>query len=174
MTLTGVGYGIQPAADHSARHVPSLTLCNNDWLRNSTPPAWPCAISTNCFKTGTYGATSPHKCQNSAPAMRFSRLSGRGSKTLQEKHDFRAVEHYIITRYPQDRKPLISASNPLLNFGLNPSILDVVNSYLGHVVQTDLLRHVVYVAPEHGYAVCFTALASRPRGPQEDPHLSLF
>jgi hypothetical protein len=48
-----------------------------------------------------------------------------------EKHDFRAVEHYIITKYSQDRKPLITASNPLLNLGLNPLILDVVNSYLG-------------------------------------------
>lgn len=48
-----------------------------------------------------------------------------------EKQDFRAVQHYIITKYPQDRKPLITADNPLLNLGLNPLILDVVNSYLG-------------------------------------------
>ena len=48
-----------------------------------------------------------------------------------EKKDFRAVEHYIITKYPQDRKPLITASNPLLNLGLHSLILDVVNSYLG-------------------------------------------
>lgn len=47
-----------------------------------------------------------------------------------EKQDLRAVEHYIITKYPQDRKPLIRANNPLLNLGLHPLILDVVNSYL--------------------------------------------
>ena len=50
---------------------------------------------------------------------------------FEEKQDFRAVEHYIITKYPQDRKPLITASNTLLNFGLNSLMLDVVNSYLG-------------------------------------------
>ncbi|MGA9416548.1 MAG: hypothetical protein WBV60_17820 [Terriglobales bacterium] len=48
-----------------------------------------------------------------------------------EKKDLAVVEHYIITKYPQDRKPLITASNPLLNLGLHPLILDVVNSYLG-------------------------------------------
>ena len=47
-----------------------------------------------------------------------------------EKHDFKAIEHYILTKYPQDRKPLITASDALLNLGLNPLILDVVNSYL--------------------------------------------
>lgn len=50
---------------------------------------------------------------------------------FEETRDFRAVEHYIITKYPQDRKPLITAGNQLLNLGLNPLILDVVNSYLG-------------------------------------------
>jgi len=48
-----------------------------------------------------------------------------------EKQDFQAVGHYIITKYPQDRKPLITASNLLLKLGLNPLILDVANSYLG-------------------------------------------
>ena len=67
-------------------------------------------------------------------------------RDFEEKQDFRAIEHYIITKYPQDRKPLITASNTMLNFGFNPLILDVVNSYLGHVVQADLLRHVAHVA----------------------------
>jgi hypothetical protein len=48
-----------------------------------------------------------------------------------ENQDFQAVEHYIITKYPQDRKPLITADNPLLNLALHPLILDVVNSYFG-------------------------------------------
>jgi hypothetical protein len=48
-----------------------------------------------------------------------------------QKQDFAAVEHYIISKYPQDRTPLISADNPLLRFGLHPLVLDVVNSYLG-------------------------------------------
>jgi hypothetical protein len=48
-----------------------------------------------------------------------------------EKHNFPAIEHYIISKYSQDRKPLIAASNTLLGFGVNPFILDVVNSYLG-------------------------------------------
>jgi hypothetical protein len=50
---------------------------------------------------------------------------------FEEKRDSRAVEHYIIGKYPQDRKPLITADNPLLNLHLNPLVLDVVNSYLG-------------------------------------------
>ena len=50
---------------------------------------------------------------------------------FEEKHDFGKVEHYIITKYPQDRKPLISLDNPLLSLGLHRLILDVVNSYLG-------------------------------------------
>jgi hypothetical protein len=52
-------------------------------------------------------------------------------KDFNEKHDLQAIEHYILTRYPQDRKPLITAGSPLLGFGTNPLILDVVNSYLG-------------------------------------------
>lgn len=52
-------------------------------------------------------------------------------KAFEEKHDFGAVEHYIITKYDQSYKPLISADNPLLQLGLNQIILDVVNSYLG-------------------------------------------
>jgi hypothetical protein len=47
-----------------------------------------------------------------------------------EKHDFQAIQHYIITKYPQDQKPLITSSNMLLNLSLNPLILDVINSYL--------------------------------------------
>jgi hypothetical protein len=50
---------------------------------------------------------------------------------FEKQHDFRGSAHYIITKYPQDRKSLIPASNTLLNFSLNPLILDVVNSYLG-------------------------------------------
>jgi hypothetical protein len=48
-----------------------------------------------------------------------------------EKHDLRTIEHYIITKYSQDHKPLITASNALLTFAVHPLILDVVNSYLG-------------------------------------------
>jgi hypothetical protein len=48
-----------------------------------------------------------------------------------EKRDLKAVEHYIVTKYSQDRKPLITAADTLLNFSLNPLILDVANSYLG-------------------------------------------
>ena len=173
MKLTGVGCGIQPAAGRSARHLPNSVRCNSDWLRNSTPRAWQYAISTNCFRSVGCGVASPHKYPSSAPAMRSSRSSGSGSKILKRSR-ISSSEHYIITKYPQDRKPLITASNPLLNFGLNPLILDVVNSYLGHVVQADLLRYVAHVASEHGYAISFTALASRPRGPQKDPHISLF
>lgn len=47
-----------------------------------------------------------------------------------ERHNFGTIEHYIITKYSQDRNPLIAASNELLRFSLNPLILDVVNSYL--------------------------------------------
>ena len=52
-------------------------------------------------------------------------------RDFEEKHDFGAIEHYILFKYSQDRKPLITASNPLLNLALNPLILDVTNSYLG-------------------------------------------
>lgn len=52
-------------------------------------------------------------------------------RDFEQKRDFRAVEHYIITRYPQDRKPLITAADVLLKFGLKSLILDVVNTYLG-------------------------------------------
>jgi Phytanoyl-CoA dioxygenase (PhyH) len=52
-------------------------------------------------------------------------------RDFEQKHDFKAIEHYIITKYAQDHKPLITASNTMLNFSLNSSILDVVNSYLG-------------------------------------------
>jgi hypothetical protein len=52
-------------------------------------------------------------------------------KDFDEKHDLNAIEHYIITKYRQDHKPLIKADNALLAFGVNPMILDVVNSYLG-------------------------------------------
>ena len=48
-----------------------------------------------------------------------------------EKKDVSTVEHYIITKYSQDRKPVIMADNPLLNLALHPLVLDVVNSYLG-------------------------------------------
>ena len=34
---------------------------------------------------------------------------------FEETRDLEAVQHYIITKYPQDRKPVITASNPLLN-----------------------------------------------------------
>jgi hypothetical protein len=50
---------------------------------------------------------------------------------FEERHDLGKVEHYIITKYPQDRKPLISLDNPLLSLGLHQLILNVVNSYLG-------------------------------------------
>ena len=42
-----------------------------------------------------------------------------------------AAQHYIITKYSQDRKPLITSSDILLRFGVNPLVLDVANSYLG-------------------------------------------
>ena len=45
--------------------------------------------------------------------------------------DFAVLPHYIITKYSQDRKPLITSSNILLRFGVNPLVLDVANSYLG-------------------------------------------
>ena len=48
-----------------------------------------------------------------------------------QKRDLGANEHYILTKYSQDRKPLITASNALLSLGIHPLILDVVNSYLG-------------------------------------------
>ncbi|MGA8151702.1 MAG: hypothetical protein WB952_12180 [Terriglobales bacterium] len=52
-------------------------------------------------------------------------------KDFEEKRDVRTVEHYIITKYSQDHKPQIDATNLLLNLSLYPAILDVVNSYLG-------------------------------------------
>lgn len=58
-------------------------------------------------------------------------LIRKRQQVFDEKHDVQAIEHYIINKYPQDRKPLIAASNPLLRFGVNPLVLDVVNSYFG-------------------------------------------
>jgi hypothetical protein len=52
-------------------------------------------------------------------------------KDFDEKRDLNAIEHYIITKYRQDHKPLITANNALLTFGVNPMVLDIVNSYLG-------------------------------------------
>lgn len=48
-----------------------------------------------------------------------------------QTQDFAAVQHYIVTKYSQDRKPLITSSDILLRFGVNPLVLDVANSYLG-------------------------------------------
>ncbi len=39
--------------------------------------------------------------------------------------------HYIITYYDQSQKPMIDASNLLLGFALDSSILNVANAYLG-------------------------------------------
>ncbi len=64
--------------------------------------------------------------------MRFSRVSQEAATRFWRKAGFSGhFEHYIITKYPQDQKPLITANNTLLNLGLNPLMLDVVNSYLG-------------------------------------------
>jgi len=49
---------------------------------------------------------------------------------FEEKKDL-GVGQYIITYYDQSQKPMIDGSNVLLNFGLHPLVLDVVNSYLG-------------------------------------------
>ena len=54
----------------------------------------------------------------------------RRQQEFGQTHDFDAIQHYIFFKYPQDCKPLIKADNPLLNFHLNPLILDVANSYL--------------------------------------------
>jgi hypothetical protein len=50
---------------------------------------------------------------------------------FEEKKKDVGAGHYIITYYDQSQKPMIDGSNPLLNFGLHPRLLDVVNSYLG-------------------------------------------
>ena len=50
---------------------------------------------------------------------------------FEAKQDLKAVEHYIITYFDQSLKPMIGRSDPLLTLGLQPAILDVVNSYLG-------------------------------------------
>ncbi len=73
---------------------------------------------------------SAHVSEFSASAEVQSVIRKR-QQDFGEKQDFRAVEHYIITKYPKDRKPLITVDNPLLNLHLNRLILDVVNSYLG-------------------------------------------
>lgn len=61
----------------------------------------------------------------------FSSSEGVQSVVRQRQEGFNEKNHYILTKYPQDRKPLITASNLLLGFGVNPLLLDVVNSYLG-------------------------------------------
>lgn len=66
-----------------------------------------------------------------AQISEFSSSDEVQSAVRRQQKDFSEKKHYILTKYPQDRKPLITASNPLLGFGVNPLILDVVNSYLG-------------------------------------------
>jgi len=48
-----------------------------------------------------------------------------------KSRDVQAISHYILTKYSQDSKPLIRADNMLLGLGIQPLLLDVVNSYLG-------------------------------------------
>jgi hypothetical protein len=61
----------------------------------------------------------------------FSSSEEVQSVVRQRQGGFDEKHHYILTKYPQDTKPLITASNLLMGFGLDPLILDVVNSYLG-------------------------------------------
>jgi hypothetical protein len=61
----------------------------------------------------------------------FSSSEEVQSAVRKQLQEFGEKQHYILTKYPQDRRPLITASNPLLRFGVDPLILDVVNSYLG-------------------------------------------
>jgi hypothetical protein len=80
--------------------------------------------------SGLWRSLSAHVSEFSASDEVQSVIRKR-QQDFEEKKDLGAVEHYIITKYPQDRKPLITADNPLLNLHLNSLILDVVNSYLG-------------------------------------------
>jgi hypothetical protein len=66
-----------------------------------------------------------------AQISEFSSSDEVQAAVRRQQKDFDEKKHYILTKYPQDRKPLITASNPLLGLGINPLILDVVNSYLG-------------------------------------------
>ncbi len=52
-------------------------------------------------------------------------------REFEEKKNLDTVGHYIITYYDQSQKPMIDSSNLLLYLGLHPSVLNVVNSYLG-------------------------------------------
>ena len=107
------------------KNLPKLSALQQRLVEDSTPRAWQYVTSTNYFKTVVCGIASARKYPSSVQAMRSSPPSEGNNKDFNEK------KHYILTKYPQDRKPLITASNPLLGFGVNPLILDVVNSYLG-------------------------------------------
>lgn len=57
---------------------------------------------------------------------------------FEQKHDVSAVEHYIVTKYPPDHKPVIGMDSTLLRLHLDPLILNIVNSYL------DLWAKLIY------------------------------
>jgi hypothetical protein len=67
----------------------------------------------------------------SALASEFTSSAEVQFTARQRRQTFDERQHYILTKYAQDRKPLITANNTLLRLGVNPLILDVVNSYLG-------------------------------------------
>jgi hypothetical protein len=67
----------------------------------------------------------------SAQVGEFSSSDEAQSVVRKRQQDFNEKQHYILTKYPEDRKPLITANKALLGLGVNPLILDVVNSYLG-------------------------------------------
>jgi len=89
-----------------------------------------CHFDELCQNRGLWDSLSAHVSEFAASDEVQSVVTKR-QQDFEEKRDFRSIEHYIITKYPQDRKPLITASNTLLNFGLDPLILDVANSYMG-------------------------------------------
>lgn len=125
MTLTGVGHAIQPAAGHSAIGLPILTRCNRGWFRK-------------LYSTGVAICSFDELFQDpelwrslSAQVGEFSSSDEAQSVVRKRQQDFNEKQHYILTKYPEDRKPLITANKALLGLGVNPLILDVVNSYLG-------------------------------------------
>lgn len=79
---------------------------------------------------GMWSRLSAHVAEFSASDSVQSVVRKR-QQDFETKHDLTKIEHYIITKYSQDSKPVIGIDNPLLALGLHPLILDVVNSYLG-------------------------------------------
>ena len=90
-----------------------------------------CHIDELFEDRGLWSESSPPKYAHLARSDEVQSVVRKRQQDFAQTQDFAAVQHYIVTKYSQDRKPLITSSDTLLRFGVNSLVLDVANSYLG-------------------------------------------